>query len=328
MNDYYSILGISNNANENEIKKAYRKLSFEYHPDKNNGDKSKSEIYKKINEAYDTLKDNTKRKQYDFECMMDENNYDSHIEINMNDIIGNLFNNIHKPKKSKNMKSFNSLNPFMNMNENIDDIMFMQFASPGMMFPPQNVTKTNHSNINESKTEMAEHIHVFHEIELIDAYNGCCHPIEIKRQIYQGNQKSEETETLYLDIPKGIDHNEIMVFKERGNIKDKTQSDIKVHIQIKRNDTFERSGMNLLYKHEITFKESILGFSFVLNHLNGQILKLKHPKGKVVLNKSTNVLKKLGIIRDKNVGNLILEFIVKQPEQLTDEQMNQLEKTL
>ena len=119
-----------------------------------------------------------------------------------------------------------------------------------------------------------------------------------------------------------------MVFKERGNIKDKTQSDIKVHIQIKRNDTFERSGMNLLYKHEITFKESILGFSFVVNHLNGQILKLKHPKGKVVLNKSTNVLKELGIIRDKNVGNLILEFIVKQPEQLTDEQMNQLEKIL
>ena len=53
--------------------------------------------------------------------------------------------------------------------------------------------KTNHSNINESKTENGRTHPRFYEIELIDAYNGCCHPIEIKKdKIHQGNKKSEE----------------------------------------------------------------------------------------------------------------------------------------
>ena len=62
MENFYTILGVSNDANETQIKKAYRQLSFEYHPDKNPGNSEKEEKYKKINEAYDVLKDSQKRK--------------------------------------------------------------------------------------------------------------------------------------------------------------------------------------------------------------------------------------------------------------------------
>jgi DnaJ-class molecular chaperone len=63
--DYYSILGIPKNANESDIKKAYRKLAMQYHPDKNSGDKSAEDKFKNILEAYQILSDAKKRNEYD-----------------------------------------------------------------------------------------------------------------------------------------------------------------------------------------------------------------------------------------------------------------------
>src|SRR5271154_4553671 len=60
--DYYGILGVSKGANEDEIKKAYRKLAHQYHPDKTGGDDKK---FKEINEAYQVLSDKNRRMQYD-----------------------------------------------------------------------------------------------------------------------------------------------------------------------------------------------------------------------------------------------------------------------
>ena len=56
MKDFYDILGVSRNANESEIKKAYRKMSLEYHPDKNSSPSASSK-FQEINEAYETLGD-------------------------------------------------------------------------------------------------------------------------------------------------------------------------------------------------------------------------------------------------------------------------------
>jgi len=63
--DYYDLLGVGKNATTDEIKKAYRKLALKYHPDKNKGDKGAEAKFKEVNEAYEVLKDDKKRKQYD-----------------------------------------------------------------------------------------------------------------------------------------------------------------------------------------------------------------------------------------------------------------------
>jgi molecular chaperone DnaJ len=63
--DYYEVLGVRRDATEGDIKKAYRRLAMEYHPDRNNGDKSAEEKFKLITEAYDVLRDPAKRAQYD-----------------------------------------------------------------------------------------------------------------------------------------------------------------------------------------------------------------------------------------------------------------------
>lgn len=63
--DYYSILGVSKSATENEIKKAYRKLALEHHPDRNKGNKASEEKFKEVTKAYEVLSDPQKRKTYD-----------------------------------------------------------------------------------------------------------------------------------------------------------------------------------------------------------------------------------------------------------------------
>lgn len=65
MADYYQTLGLSKNASQDEIKKSFRKLARQYHPDKNPGDKAAEDKFKEVNQAYETLSDPEKRKQYD-----------------------------------------------------------------------------------------------------------------------------------------------------------------------------------------------------------------------------------------------------------------------
>ena len=76
--DYYTVLGVDKKSSKDEIKNAFRKLAMKYHPDKTKGDKKAEEKFKEVNEAYEVLSDDEKRKKYD---RMGEN-YKSRKEAN------------------------------------------------------------------------------------------------------------------------------------------------------------------------------------------------------------------------------------------------------
>src|ERR1700683_2767178 len=63
--DYYDVLGVTRGAGDEEVKKAYRRLAIQFHPDRNPGDKQAEEKFKELSEAYQVLSDPDKRSQYD-----------------------------------------------------------------------------------------------------------------------------------------------------------------------------------------------------------------------------------------------------------------------
>jgi len=94
--DYYEVLGVDKSASLSEVRKQYKKLAFEYHPDRNPGDDSALEKFKEINEAYQILSDESKRAQYDsFGHIGNGNTFSgSGFGSNINDLFGNLFDEV------------------------------------------------------------------------------------------------------------------------------------------------------------------------------------------------------------------------------------------
>ena len=168
--NYYDILNISSNASEDTIKKAYRKLSFENHPDKNNNDPIKTEKFKQINEAYDVLTD-TKKKLYDNELKYQNLNEIDIENFNggINDIFSSLFKNMNKKKSSSKNDLFSNL--FNDLDNNMtpyENAMFMHFVPPGGPLHSNNIM--NQNNIEE----IPEDILVEHKITFQQSYDGCC----------------------------------------------------------------------------------------------------------------------------------------------------------
>lgn len=319
--DYYKLLGVEQNASNDEIKKAYRKLSLIYHPDKNNG---KDEKFKEINEAYSILSDENSRQQYD----MQRNGFGGipHFFGGMGGPPGmppgfNMpfgMNCGGPPEEFLNM-FFNMSNGGMGGEQNIH---------PGMFGPNVQIFRNGVPvNINQFQKPPPIIKHV--EITLDEAYSGCQKPVEIERNVREGSVNRVEKETIYLKIPKGIDDNEIILINDKGNMLSQTnRGDIKIFIKIKNTTSFKREGLNLIYNKNITFKESLCGFSFDLQFLNNKTFKINNTSGTIVINGFRKIINGLGMSRDDNTGQLIIEFTVTYPEKLTEHQLKVLNEIL
>lgn len=89
--DYYNVLGVEKNASNDEIKRAYRKLSLKYHPDRNPNNKEAEEKFKEVAEAYSVLSDQKKREQYDTFGSVDENFNNMNMNMDAEEIFKNFF---------------------------------------------------------------------------------------------------------------------------------------------------------------------------------------------------------------------------------------------
>ena len=87
--DYYNILGVNKKASHDEIKKAFRRLSLETHPDKTGNNEDSTNKFKEISEAWEVLQDATKRKQYDMGNMLNDT-----VGINPEDLFKELFGSL------------------------------------------------------------------------------------------------------------------------------------------------------------------------------------------------------------------------------------------
>ena len=167
------------------------------------------------------------------------------------------------------------------------------------------------------------------EISLEQAYSGLNVPIEIERWFDSGGTRRVEKEKIYIEIPKGIDSNEIIIINDKGNIKnEKLKGDIKLFINVKNTSDFIRDGLDIIIQKDISLKEALIGFEFDIKHISGKSFKINNIDGNVIKPFFKKNIPELGMIRGNKKGNLIICFNVKFPDTLSKSQKEQIKNIL
>ena len=303
MKNYYTILNVDENADEGTIKKAYRKLQMKYHPDKKGGNSEKA---KEVNEAYDCLGDKDKKKQYDMQRK------------------GIPFGGMHGMGGGMD----DVFNMFFNQGDPFNHISMMQQAMHGQSMgghPNIRIFRNGRPvHVNQKPPEINKTLN----ISLKDAYNGKSVPISIERWIQQNNNRRTENETLYVPINQGIDNNEIIIIKGKGNVLNTNRGDIKIHIKITNKSHFKRNGLDLIFEKKLSLKEALTGFSFELKLLSEKTLNINNAGDYIIEPNNHQMVNNYGMKRNNKVGNLIISFKVEFPKTLSNDQKNKLKKIL
>lgn len=288
--DYYEILGVSKNASNEDLKKAYRKLALKYHPDKNKGNKEAEKKFKEINEAYSILSDPKKRSTYDqfghqaeqfggfrsggFDFFKDGFNFKSSGFGGFNDIFSDLFG---------------------------DDI-FSQSK-------------------RRSRTRPRKGGDIYHSISisLEEAFNGTTAVLSFHDSTKGGIKKIE------VKIPEGIKNEQQLKLDGKGNpgINGGISGNLYLKVNIAPHKIFTLESSNVSYTATIPFYDIILGTSIIVPTLNGKIeMKVppNTPADKIFRLKG----KGLKISTFKR-GDQLVKLRIELPRKLTSKQKSLLE---
>lgn len=324
--NHYQTLDVSKDASEQDIKKSYRKLSLQYHPDRNGGNEEATEKYKKINEAYEVLSDSQKRQEYDMGGSFHGGRQMDAEMGDINNIINMMFGGGGGggggfPRGS--MGGF----------PGGPGIRVFHTGSgggggfPGGGFPgfPGGGMDQFFQQINRPPPIVKNII-----ISLEQAYHGANISIEIEKKVSAAFGHAIQTDTINIQIPAGIDENEVMILREQGHIlNDDVKGDVKLTFGIQNTSIFKRQGLDLIYMKDISLKESLCGFSFEISHINGKLLNMNNMSNASVIKPNfRKVVPGLGMNKNGQTGNLIIEMSVIFPDSLTASQITALRDIL
>jgi curved DNA-binding protein len=300
--DYYKTLGVAKEASSAEIKKAYRKLALQYHPDKNNGNKDYEDKFKEISEAYAVLSDSEKRRHYDTYGAAGFHQRYSREDIfrgfDLNDILrqfgfGNsgFSANSFRAGGSGGPQSFNS---FFHQH---------RAGSPGVGGCGGCSQPVKGQDLTYQLT-----------VSLEDVFNGADRQLTLS--------KNGKTENVSVKIPKGIEQGKKLRLKGKGGEAPVggIPGDLYLKVQMQPHEFYERSGDDLILKKLIPFSDACLGAKIEVESLDGRKFVVNVPSG-------TNGDSRLrikgqglptGPIGDR--GDLYVKIGVQVPKELTDEQ--------
>ena len=320
---HYDVLGVSETATNAEIKKAYRQLSLLHHPDRNPGKTDISGKFQKINGAYEAIGDETKRREYDMERTSPFGSLGGGQGID--EIIANLF---FGGGANKHCANNNPHSMFQQMHGFPPG---MQGFSPGMQgFTPGIKIFRNGSQMSfQQQQEKPSPIAKIVTISMEQVLNGGTIPVEIERWLIENNNKIFETEVLYVQIPKGVDDNEIIALKDKGNvINDDCKGDVKIFIKVENASAFKRHGLDLIVEKRITLKEALCGFSFELKYINGKTYTINNASGSIIKPDFKKLIPGMGLERDGHKGGIIIAFCIDFPDRLEEQVIAKLSELL
>ena len=342
--DYYEVLGVSKNATEDEIKRAYRKKAKECHPDLHPDDKSAADRFKELNEANEVLSDPDKRARYDqfgFDDPMNgmgggEGNPFGGFDFGgMGDIFDQLFNGGMGARSGRSQGPIqgNDLRyelritfeeaakgcekSFEIYRNELCDTCKGSGAKPGTS--PVSCPNCNGTGqIRQSGGWMTT-------VRTCPACGGAGKVIRDKCTACGGSGRTRRKRTVTVKIPAGIDNGQTIIMNGQGEpgLRGGPSGDLYIVVGVKPHKLFKRDGYNLLLDFPVSFVTAALGGDVEVPTLSGPI-KYRIPEG---TQPGTEFrIKGAGIqmLRSSGKGDLILRTKVEIPKRLNNKQKDLL----
>ncbi len=346
--DYYNILGVNKNASPDEIKKAFRKLAHEHHPDKKTGDEAK---FKEINEAYQVLSDPKKRSQYDqfgssfqygqaggAQGFGGFEGFNGGFNINMDDLgdmfggFGDIFGFSGGGSRHRSAKRGHDIQVALTINFN--EAVFGVEKEISLKKTVK-CSKCNGEG-REPGTEVitcktcggkGRVIKVQRTIlgnmqmqTTCDDCGGEGKTFKEKCSACRGAGITQQIVNLKIKIPAGIDNGETIRLSGQGEaVKGGQTGDLYLKIRVNSDRRFERDGFNIKSRAEINFSQAALGDKIEVATVDGPV-DLKIPEG--TQSGKVFILRGRGVthLNGRGRGDHLVEVIVKTPTGLSRKQ--------
>lgn len=335
--DYYEVLGVSRTATQEELKKAYRKLTFQYHPDRNPGDKEAEEKFKEAAEAYNVLRDEEKRARYDqfgFAGVGQGQGFTNTSDIfsQFGDLFGDFFgfgggsggamegSDLRYSLTISFEQACHGDEVKLNLPRHVTcEKCGGSGCAPGTS-PETCPTCRGRGQIRRSQG-------FFTLATPCPSCHGTGQHIPKPCPTCHGEGRVKKNKELYVRIPAGVDSGTRLRVHGEGEagINGGPAGDLYVVINVRPSDVFERQGQDLIYTKEISFVQAALGARITVPGLDGEI-PLDIPKGV----QSGTMLRVAGqgipYIGRSQKGDLLVEVKVVTPQKLSERQIELLKE--
>lgn len=294
--DYYEVLGVSKNASDDEIKKAYRKLAIKYHPDKNPGDKEAEAKFKEVSEAHEVLSDKQKRARYDQFGFAGVGNGAG------GGASGNPFGGFGGQNGTFNFNGQEFHFDFGGgSGDPLGDIIGSMFGFGGQ---------------RQRRPARGADLQTYVTVEFNEAIFGTTKIVP-----FQGTD-------LKLKIPAGIDDGQMIRLTGRGQpapTKDGQPGDLYIQVRVKPHRHLTREGIIILSEEHIDMTDAALGTEVEVETVDGKVI-MKVPAG----TQSGTPFKLSGhgvpFRADGDRGPHIVTIVVDTPKKLSKKQKELLEE--
>lgn len=345
MEDLYEILGVPRNASQADIKKAYRQLVKQYHPDAHPGDKEVEEKFKKINAAYTVLNDPEKRARYDQFGTTgpgNSNPFGGMGGVDFGDIFGDIFSqafggfggssrrNPNAPRQGNDIETIIHITLLEAMKGVSRDVEFSKSencqhcngtgAKPGTK-PETCPQCRGQGQVRQRQQTM---FGVFESITTCPECHGTGKVIKDKCDECHGTGRVRKKQKSSVKIPPGVASNTRLVIHGAGEdgINGGPSGDLYLVIDVELDRNFERDGADLHTTLLITYPQAVLGTDTEIKTLDGTVEKLTIPAG----TQHGEVIKLRGKGMPKlnsplnTSGDLYVHVYIDIPKELTDKQ--------
>jgi molecular chaperone DnaJ len=356
--DYYEILGVSKTASADEIKKAYRKVAMQFHPDRNPGDKAAEEKFKEAAEAYEVLSDTDKKAQYDRfghagvgsagrggfgggGGMNMDDIFSQFGDVFGDDLFGNFFGGGQRRGGGQRARGTRGSNLRVKLKLTYEEIAkgvtknikvkkyIGCTTCGGSGAKDKNSIQTCSSCGGSGQVRKVQNTFLgqMQTVTTCPTCNGEGSTITAKCGSCKGEGRVYGEETISIDVPAGVQDGMQLSVSGRGNAGERGGSagDLIILIEEEAHKELQRDGLHVAYDLYISFTDAVFGVQIEVPTIDGRA-KIKIPAG----TQSGKILRLKGkgfpAVQSYEKGDQLIHVNVWTPQELNNEEKEMLEK--